>query len=214
MALLTKKEFAGLCDIATKNLATYILRKKVVAREDGLIDTADEKNKAFLQKYAKAKTEAAPQITIPEPSKEEEGTIQVNLGDGGQLVLDLKNIPQYKDSERLLKYLDTLKRQREVEKLELENAKKKGEVIPSELIQPLFMQHNQSLITEYKNATDEIVRTIKKKKDLNANEEAEIKGQLVQIVNTAMEKATTMTIKGLDNIINDFKDKRGRGEKI
>lgn len=59
--------------------------------------------------------------------------------------------PTLTNSTKKLKYLDTIKRTKEIEKLQIEIQKKKGEVVPVELIKPVILQHNQSILTEFKN---------------------------------------------------------------
>lgn len=50
MALYTKKEFADICGLPTKNLSTYIGRGKVIVRDDGMIDDAEGINNLFFSK--------------------------------------------------------------------------------------------------------------------------------------------------------------------
>lgn len=209
MALHSKKQFADLCGIATNNLSVQIGRGKVIVVND-LIDDTQEKNKAFLQK----------RISKNQPNLNQQTNTSVVLTENiinsqkNPIELIQPNENQsYTESERQLKYLDTLKRQAEIEKLSLDVAKKKGEVIPSELIKPVFLQHNQSIITEFKNVTDEIIRMFAKKKSLSVNEVAEITGELTSCINNAMNKATTATVNSIESIVNDFAEKKGVGER-
>lgn len=48
MSSKTKKEFADLCGIKTKDLSVYIMRSKVIVGSDGLIDDKNEHNIAFM----------------------------------------------------------------------------------------------------------------------------------------------------------------------
>ena len=84
--------------------------------------------------------------------------------------------------------------------------------MPSELIKPVFLQHNQSILTEYKNATDEIIRIFSKKRSLTVDEVAEIKTDLVKTINNAINNAIIISSKSIDSIISDHSDKRGIGE--
>jgi hypothetical protein len=207
MALLSKKEFAQQCNIETKALSVQISRGKVIVEND-LIDTNNDKNRAFLEKYM-GRDREIDKLPPKEPTK----TIKTssNEPEDGK---DDSNIPSFTESERLLKHLDTQKRQKEIEKLEIDISKKRGEVIPSDLVKPIFLQHNQSIVTEFKNAADDFIRTISKKKALSVNETAEIRGKLVEIINQAMNKATTASVKAVDVIISDFSEKRGVGERV
>jgi len=196
MALLTKKEIAELCGLETKNLSVYIMRGKVIVGKNDLIDTNVDKNKSFIEKRKGKISDVKIQTTTVIESK-------VSEQSEGQ---------SYTESERQLKYLDTIKRQKEIEKLEIEIQKKKGEVVPSELIKPVFLQHNQSIITEFKNATDEIIRIFSKKRSLTVEEVAEIKGETTETINNAINKATFSTIKSVESIVSEHQDKKNVGE--
>lgn len=197
MPIVDKKEFSKLCGKPVNKLWTYIDRGKIILLGDGKLDTNDPRNKAFLEKWA-ARTDIKTEIQTP-------------------TVIESK-IPEqsegqsYTESERQLKYLDTIKRQKEIEKLEIEIQKKKGEVVPSELIKPVFLQHNQSIITEFKNATDEIIRIFSKKRSLTVEEVAEIKGETTETINNAINKATFSTIKAVESIVSEHQDKKNVGE--
>lgn len=222
MALHTKKQFSDLCGIATNNLSVQIARGKVVLTGD-FIDDAIDKNRAFLEKRISKKTIASEIAPIPkiQPVDSVINNIsKVTDQQPGSTTQDQKfelvspdEKQSYTESERQLKYLDTVKRKAEIEKLYLDVAKKKGEVIPSELVKPVFLQHNQSIVTEFKNVADDIVRMFAKKKSLTVNEVAEITGELTSSINNAVNKATATTINSVDSIVNDFAEKKGVGER-
>jgi uncharacterized protein YjgD (DUF1641 family) len=213
MALHSKKQFADLCGIATNNLSVQIARGKVIVVND-LIDDTLEKNKSFFEKRASKKPANSNQNASSETNTSKisvESVVKLPQNPN-ELIAPSEN-QSYTESERQLKYLDTLKRQAEIEKLSLDLAKKKGEVIPSELVKPVFLQHNQSIITEFKNVSDEVIRMFAKKKSLTVNEVAEITGELTSCINNAMNKATNATVNAIDSIVNDFAEKKGVGER-
>lgn len=211
MALYTVKEFATRSGLTLGNLGNYIKRGKVtLTGEDRLIDASSETNKLFLEKRL-AKMKPAEHLP-PEPIIKEEKSHELPSVKEIESIDD-SELPTYIASERKLKYLDTLKRQKEIEKLEVDVAKKKGEVIPSELVKPLFLQHNQSIVTEFKNAADEIIRIFSQKKSLSVNEKAEIAGELVNCINSSINKATKLSVKAVKNIISEFAEKKGIGER-
>ncbi len=212
MAIYSKKEFSSLCGIETKNLSNYINRKNVIATKDGFIDDSVDKNRAFLAKRRSKSSQKKIMTTVSKIEKNKK-TVQTEDESDENSFSDSHEGQTLEESQRHLKYLDTQKRLKEIEKLEIEIAKKKGEVIPSELIGPCVLQHNQSIITEFKNTADEIIRIIAKKKSLSVNEMAEIKGDLVVCINTSIQKATTLTANTIENIISDYSEKRGIGER-
>lgn len=210
MAKIPKKEFAELCGLTTGNLGNYIKRGHVVCVHD-LIDTTNPTNLRFLEKRsAKDKADKQP----AEGQKPKKTTAAQPKGKEIPDIEDLtpEEVPSYEESERKLKYLDTLKREKEIEKLQIDIDKKKGVVVPSELIKPVFLQHNQNIVQEFKNTADEIVRTFSKKHSLGANEVAEIKGELVACINSAIKKAVHASISQVKNIINEHSIKKEVGE--
>lgn len=212
MALYSKQEFAKKCGLETKNLSVYIGRKKVFLTGE-LIDSTNEFNAAFLEKRKRhsESTDNSNEIVTISQEKKTNNNIKEPPA---QFSLPLSTDDEaYSSAERKLKQLDGQKRLVEIEKLEFDLAKKRGEVIPTELISPLFLQHNQSIITEFKNAADEVLRAFSKKKELSVNESAEMKGELVSIINQAMKRAIDQSLKSIDNIIEEFSNKKGVGER-
>jgi hypothetical protein len=204
MSIHSKKEFAELCNMKTNELSVYIKRLKVIEGPNETIDDNVDKNRAFLEKRRKKQTLSEPkQLRVIE--FKEKTTSEPEETSTGQ---------SYTESERQLKYLDTIKRQKEIEKLDIEIAKKRGEVVPSELIKPVFLQHNQSILTEFKNGIDEILRVFAKKSSLSVNQIAELKGEMVDIINRSVNKAIVTSENSVEVIISEHAEKRGVGQKI
>jgi hypothetical protein len=203
MAIYTQKEFATLVNMPSGRLTIYRDRGKIII-ENKQIDTSIEKNAAFLEKYRIRNVLKSASINIENPNQ---GSIDIPISSTtteGQ---------SYTESERQLKYLDTIKRQKEIEKLDIDIAKKKGEVIPTDLVSPLILQHNQSITTEYKYVIDEIIRLFSAKNRLNVNEIAGIRGKMTKALNKAVDKASETTVNSISVIINNYAEKRGVGER-
>lgn len=212
MALFSKNEFATKCGMTSGNLSVYISRGKVVLSGD-MIDDSLDKNVTFInRRVAQGKSTLTEKIvTISAPENKQ--LSKKHNPDQVEFPFDNENKGSLSESERKLKNLDTIKREVEIEKMQFDLAKKRGEVIPSELIKPVFLQHNQSIITEFKNAADETIRTFSKKKELTIEEAAEMKGELISAINAAVKKAIEASVKSIDNIINEFAIKKGVGER-
>ena len=84
--------------------------------------------------------------------------------------------------------------------------------MPVELIKPVILQHNQSILTEFKNAGDEILRIMSKKYSFSVEDLAFFKGELVKTINNSMSKAIYATTKSIDSIIQSHIEKKGVGE--
>lgn len=199
---MTLKDFAELCDMPVKNIYTYIHRGQVVLGKNDEVDPDLPQNKTFLLKRKSKQPK--------QPAKEK---VKVLASDDDENDDSEETMPLDKSTE-LLQYRKALKAGLEIAKLELDIQKKRGEVIPSELIPPVILQHNQSIITAMKNEFDEWLRNHAKKYDLGTNEIAEIRTQAVGWINNGMTKATAMSVRAVENIVRDYQEKRGVGERL
>lgn len=197
MARFTQKEFASECGVGTNYISSYTGQGYLKVDEDGFYDSEEPVNARFLAK----------RLARPPKKKDEDTPKQpINPKTG-------EEIPTYEDSERLVKYFDSLKREKEVEKLQIEIDKKKGEVIPSELIEPFFLLHSQSLTTEFKNAMEDSLRNICHLYSVSIADVADFKGYITKRINEALDKATDSTVRQMKQLIQEYADKRGIGER-
>jgi hypothetical protein len=206
MAVYSKKELSALVGIEPKNISVYHRRGKL-QMIDGKIDTENLLNAAFLEKY---RGRNSSKITNPETEPNKVPPITPPTDD---ILIIPTESQSYTESERQLKYLDTLKRKKEIEKLDIEIAKKKGEVVPTELLNPIVLQNNQSMVTQFKYTVDEIIRIFSAKMQLSGVDQAEIRGKCIKEINKASDKATEATINAIEVIINEYSEKRGVGER-
>lgn len=208
MAKLSKKEFAAMCGMTTKILSTNIIRKKVVAGDDGMIDLSEEKNTAFYHKNKKEETADA-QIAVP--AEKQSASILLKMPETKECAAS--NVPDYATSEKMLKYLDTLKRDGEIRKLRLQVEKMNGEVIPSAVIAPLFFQHSQSLMAAFKITMEDIIRTMGKRYGITPADVSEMRGVIIRGINDSMIKAEETTISALGGIVAEYQEKKSVGER-
>lgn len=242
MPLFTKKQFAEFVGIENKHISVYHNRNKIeydYSTNKELIDTENETNKALIEQIQAKKGENIPKTAkkqVKEPKKVEntlkipnptaflpkipsfQPKIELNNANVNKEVSDKhiedenNDTPTLTNSTKKLKYLDTIKRTKEIEKLQIEIQKKKGEVVPVELIKPVILQHNQSILTEFKNAGDEILRIMSKKYSFSVEDLAFCKGEFVKTINNSMGKAIYATTKSIDSIIQSHIEKKGVGE--
>lgn len=201
MAKYTKQEFAEQCGMTTRSLASYTNQGYVVIGDDGLIDTDNAVNFRLLTKRQnkrrdKPNTNDSPQYIPKSTDGEDDG------------------IPSYEESERRVKYFDSLKREKEVQRIQIEIDKKRGEVIPSELVIPLFLQHNKSIITSFNNVCNAILTEYAKKKDFTPDEISEMRGRMIGAINEGIRDAQNLTKAVVKNIVSEYSEKRGIGERI
>jgi hypothetical protein len=231
MAILTKKTFANQCDIETKYLSVDISRGKVVVNADGMIDTTEPKNQIYIQKKLMGKE--PPQISSPEPTKPKIEKISVPRGNvapqqpkasmqlpegitEGEVNTALQMIEgmDYQQLEMLYKYLQGEKLKTDIEKNKIEIEKKMGVVVPSEPLIPIVKQHNHFILQEQKNADEELLLAMAHKYDIAPSDTAYLRGEWIRLRNDAVTKATNLTVKAIGDVINDYSEKRGVGQRM
>jgi hypothetical protein len=171
MALLTAKEIAQRIGMAPKQVYTYRTRGVLVVGERGLYDTAHPINAAFLNKYI-TKFETKQEIqSILDESTDDDDEPQVAKQPATKKKKDKKEDNKEEDPTegfalRLLT-ADLLRKERSAEqaalllqKTQLELDKKRGEVVPSAAVTPLFQSHNRNIIFEFKNFTEKMFYSV------------------------------------------------------
>lgn len=203
MNLITAKALAELTGIPEKNVHTYKGRKKVIADKRGLYDTDNPVNALFIEnrqaKMEGEKPEGSKQIprseTYVEPDAED-----MEPDENGYMTLG--------ESERMKQHYQAIRNLKAVEISDIEIAKKKGSLIPPDLIKPLFQQHNQSIVAEMKAMNDTILREIAKQYNIPLIKISEYKGRWVDELNNAIDRAKKLTATGLKNIVNNFQESK------
>jgi hypothetical protein len=221
MALLTKKEFAGLCGQSTKWLASYLGRGKAVAGESGMLDTDNPLNKAFLEKHGKV---VATVENKPKPERVNLPPMPVGAvpdypdedytgDDAGALSLFDGKIPALHVSERKLKHLDTVKRAKEIARLELDIEKKRGEVVPVDPIEVLVFKYKQTILTQMKLCYEAFLNEISHKYTIAGDDMAQYRNYFITHLNSSVVAADDNFLKELDVTLNEFSVKKGIGER-
>lgn len=234
--LKTKAEFAEMCGISTSYLSVAIGRRNVVPNEDGMIDTEHPSNVAYYNKKVATKPElqVKKKITLDRPTGDQqipreetyvapktykvrpvydEEINEISAEMPQKTLFDPDTLMSLPESEQRYKHNLAIKTERDAEIKRLEIEKKKGIVVPSAPIQPIFLQHNQHILAEMKNADEEMLTAFAHKYGISGADVAYIRGEWVNRRNVAMQKASEASAKGIAAIINDYSDKRAVGER-
>jgi formylmethanofuran dehydrogenase subunit D len=196
MAEYDKKEFAALCGLETKNLAVYARRGKVVV-VDGKIDDKNPVNALFIEKR-KVKTPKSTPVQQPKEKKQ-----------SNEKEPEVNSLVKAAEEKALL---DLLKRQGEIDLQNIELQKKRGELVPVEAIKSLLIVHSESIKTAYVDASEALLLRISQRKQLTTNESVELRKELAQLVNKAIDDAISASKKTLLSVTQDFMRKRGVGQ--
>lgn len=211
MPRLTHAEFAEKCGIGLDYLSVNKKRGKVKIDEYGFFDDTDEMNQLFLQKcLSRTKKEPKTQAYSKESSKPlvKQSKQQPEKPENGEFSREntLTEIQREKGT------LEIQLKNNSIELQRLEIKKKRGELVPTESVKNLIIQHSESIKTSYSEASDNLIVIISHKKQLSSEEVADIRSQFVKIVNRAIDNAINFTLSGLKNVVTEYSGKRGVGQ--
>lgn len=225
MAFHSKKDFAGLCGLKTKELAVYIKRNKVVLSGD-YIDDSIEVNRDFLLKYKNRKAmrkvpisnrpeekqdkpkSPPPNIQDPEYQPDDDFNITNDEGDEGSAD---PSKSMYTLNKKRLK-VEIAKKTRETEILKLREQKIKGEIVPIDIIKNLFSLHTQSIISAQKDGIEELLINLSGEMRLSSEQLGRLRGKMVDILNNAVDKAIIITQRSMKVVVKEFTVKKDVGE--
>ena len=217
MAKILAKELSEICGITPKALATYKGRGKVVAEyntSDGLnyYDTTNEFNAAFIEQKQVSNGGVPHAISIPKvkstpkkkptPITQPETEPEENEGSGSISSLQKKKLK-----------LETKKLAVDIELKNIEKQKKLGQMIPTDLIRVLFMQHNKNIITSFKEHMTKALNVKVRAIGGGKRDIIDIENTIELSINESIENTLEMTKSQLENIIEDSSEKLGVGQR-
>ncbi|MCK4521991.1 MAG: hypothetical protein KAU20_05440 [Nanoarchaeota archaeon] len=195
-----QKEFAELCGKNSAHISKYISRGKII-RSGKVIDSDLPENIEFMKScgvdvdgITPSNTQAEPVIEKPSPrsSPGDPGIDDPAVAETGQYSLTL----QKTDADI------NLKNQRLI-LLQLEEARIRGDQIPTEMVRDLISRFSKSIINEYKDLADKFLIELMHKMKVSADMSAEIKGEMIKLINITHDKAITTAIKGIEDVVSN-----------
>lgn len=206
MAELTKKELAEKTGRATNYLSVYIERGKLVENENGLFDTSNETNAKFIADKAVLDVQKKVEAPKPkaEPKKQETQEVDPDIKQAA--------INKY-EIDALLKQVELEKKQEEVKKLKLQNAKIQGDNIPFEEVKTIFVRNGQHIGSVWEQALEKFLVLMKKELNLDDKKLARFRKNANNTVNEALKDLEKENIKDLKVIRDIHSVKRGKGER-
>ncbi|NCX55614.1 MAG: hypothetical protein EBW87_00225 [Burkholderiaceae bacterium] len=197
MALYSKKEFAALCGMNTRQLSVYINRNKVICRDDETIDDADPVNSGFVE-IRKSKGKSVRVVAKKQAKKTVEKSVDSAGPSPGSELLELEKRRktsdlELKEQEKALKQLQILKAQ--------------GKVVPTDLVRNLFSVHFKETHLGFKQMIDVLISEIGQKYRLNANQIAELRAKSVELLNKIIEKNVENSKRSVETLVVEFSAK-------
>jgi hypothetical protein len=222
MALLTYKEFAAKCGITTGNLSNYIKRKNVVASGEFIDDTFG-KNADFLRKR-QAKMGEKPSIPAEtvelEPvSAPVQPPAVINSPAKGDKPAKAPKVTVSKEAQdkyalELQKEAEELKKLQETNRyLKIKADKAEGILIPTEAVKLLFLQYSKAITNNFRNSLEGMVELLAFKYNLSAQDIADLRREGIDKINAAVSEAIEEAKSGLVNIVDEYSETKGKGER-
>lgn len=222
MPKYTKKEFAILCEIETKNLSNYIARGKVVLTGEKIDSDLQvnqyfiEKRKEYILKNSKPETET---VTVTAPDSEQKLNDRSVAINKKEIQAEFKFPKEHAAPTRNFQ-LDEQIKESELEKSKINSAllkakldKVSGDSIPTELVKNLFVHHSKSITVSFQNGAETLLTKIAKLKDIDLSEMATLRVELIEIINTAVNNSIDVSKKTLSAILAEYSQKKEVGER-
>jgi hypothetical protein len=112
------------------------------------------------------------------------------------------------------------KRELELEKqmlerdlLQIKQQKLTGELIPTELVHAVFRTHFESITKSMFQVHQQLVQDLVIQWEGDQGDLPGIRKKIMKSINHAVDRADEMTIRELSNIVKEYSEKRGRGER-
>ncbi|MGB0881863.1 MAG: hypothetical protein ACPGSO_02840 [Vicingaceae bacterium] len=215
MPKYTRREFYELCGVSKAYIANYIKRGKLILDKDGLLDTSNPYNEEFMQKRVGVDKNS---IVVKEKQIKKNETTTKKRVNKGDLDNDINQreeavVTERYNLERQIKEAELKKKEEEIKKLQAQNAKLSGELIPTELVRVVFAQHFKSVTTAFHQGADNFIAIIKKQTEMTREQAANLKSDLIEIVNQSVDESLEISKDSIDNIVSEYQQVRGKGEK-
>ena len=230
MAIITRKEFLKITGIAATSVTVYRKRGKILFNEDGTIDTEHPTNAEFIagrlnnqlstkkpaktprRKESVLESKRASIIDTEESNKQGKKVIV------HEMVTTVQDI-EAKEAERIAIFNEK-KRQIELKikeedlvKRRLENERKRGEALPTELIVDLVKEVSEGLRNAYQEATENIILLIGHRTKMTSEDSSYVRKQLNSVLNRSVDNGYDQAFKAIKALSNEYGSKRGVGQQ-
>lgn len=227
MALHLKSQFAVLCGLTYAEVSMNTKRGKIILSGD-YIDDKIKQNAEFIEKWQVKrglKVPKAAQILVPDEVVLEVEPIKAPPIPNVQKPLAPlpRKIPNVQEPEfhfsgnqldKQIKEVDLERKMEELEIAKLKRQKMAGESMPTDLVKNTISVYSRSVSRSFNNAADNLLVEFTVLAELTREQVSEMRTKLNTIVNTAVKNACDNAMDMVDNIVDEYKEVRGRGEKI
>lgn len=239
MAKLTRKEFAALCHTSTGSIGVYISRKQIIEEEDRngkFIDTENEKNRLFFNKrQTKFEAEKVGPGAVKKPPKKT--TVKVPKKEATEETPKKKQTPKkpakgkrksilpdfdpndnsYSEDmewESRKKKADAILQEARAEKEQLAVQKLAGQLLPIDMVLSIMQTHNREIFATFQNDTENLASIYC---DILAGGDrkklAALNKKLAEKLEDTIRRAGDVAKASIDNLVEQYRQTRNRGER-
>lgn len=140
------------------------------------------------------------------PSSKPEAPVRERKREGGT--------PTYSNLDMELLQLKIERERHDIEKVKLNNEKMRGNLMPTEMVVQVLQQNNKAFVSAFMGATESLLVLIAGTMEVDIEKLATFRGKLKEIVNDSMDDAEKNTKQQIRNIVAEFSEKRGVGERL
>jgi len=165
-------------------------------------------NRAFLEKR---KDNSPPSPSQVRKSNRKREDSKESLRDE-QLEAEQAKIDAY-NLDRKIKARELEAKEQTIELNRLKIQKLNGEIIPTELVTLVFAQHFKSITDSFYHAADNYIAVVAKRFGGKQEDISFVRGELIKLVNKAVQDSIKESKKNVDNIVNEYSQRRAAGER-
>jgi len=201
---LKQIQLAQVMDISRVTVASWIKRGKLIVDDEKLIDISLQHNKAWLDQKQSEGLEFDLNRIYKKEVKKRRNTD--------------KPLPELKSKSEIAE-IQKKKLQLEVKRLEKSNRldqikieKAEGKLIPTDAAQHLFISSVMTIKALYKQDVEKVANIFKKRLEMTDEQYTEILRELTRAIDAIHTNVRTTLIEGIEGIVEDYQEVRGRGE--
>lgn len=209
MPLYSRSDFAKLCGKSRGYITQYVTRRKLIMSGD-FIDTGEQQNFDMMNKWLaqKAEKEESEAPDIQQPSKQSPNK---SVSDPEPPPPPrVPNTTQRVDPDFTISALDRKKSEADLELKEskirlskLQEAKLRGDNIPTSMVRSVVSLLGQSFQGSYKNGAQKLLLDLAHEMKMTQEQEAKYKGKLTKLINESHANAIKEAKIGIKNIVDE-----------
>ena len=224
MGIYSRKEFASLCHTTAAVVSTNIQRGKIVEFEK-TIDSDNAINKRFFNKYFKKhQEEIQASKRVKEIEQNYDDVVEKVVAKATQKTKETKtNAARKKQNKKAEESVDwdlrkkkaeTLLKERQAEKEQMQLEKLAGKLMPVDLVFSIIKSHNTEIFATFHNDAEnlasvycDILAAGDRKKLSEISEKLSVK------LNDAIKRSKEVALSSIEAAIDDYSETRNRGER-